>query len=26
LLCFVPDMKDGKSHIAHGMVQTFKIN
>lgn len=26
LLCFVPDAKDGKSHIAHGMVQTFKIN
>lgn len=25
LLCFVPDTKDGKSHIAHGMVQTFKI-
>ena len=25
LICFVPDAKDGKSHIEHGMVQPFKI-
>lgn len=25
LICFVPDGKDGKPHIEHGMVQTFKI-
>jgi hypothetical protein len=26
MLCFVPDAKDGKAHVAHGMVQTFKIS
>ncbi|MDA1081205.1 MAG: hypothetical protein O2973_05935 [Gemmatimonadetes bacterium] len=25
LLCFVPDAKDGKPHLEHGMVQPFKI-
>lgn len=24
-ICFVPDAKDGKPHIAHGMIQQFKI-
>ncbi len=24
-LCFVPDAKDGKAHVAHGMMQQFKI-
>lgn len=24
-LCFVPDSKDGKPHVAHGMVEQFKI-
>jgi hypothetical protein len=24
-LCFVPDGKDGKPHMEHGMVKTFKI-
>jgi uncharacterized cupredoxin-like copper-binding protein len=26
LICFVPDMKDGKPHYAHGMAQQFKVN
>ena len=26
LLCFVPDAKDGKSHIAHGMVREITIS
>ena len=26
LLCFVPDAKDGKAHIEHGMVKEFKVN
>jgi len=26
LLCFVPDAKDGKPHIAHGMMTTMSIN
>jgi len=26
LICFVPDAKDGKPHVAHGMVQQFKIS
>ena len=26
LVCFVPDSKDGKPHIAHGMMQPFTIN
>jgi uncharacterized cupredoxin-like copper-binding protein len=25
MLCFVPDAKDGKPHVAHGMVHTFVI-
>jgi len=25
MLCFLPDAKDGKPHIAHGMVQEFTI-
>jgi uncharacterized cupredoxin-like copper-binding protein len=25
LLCFVPDAKDGKPHIAHGMVKNFAV-
>ena len=25
LLCFLPDAKDGKPHIAHGMVKEFKV-
>lgn len=25
LLCFMPDDKDGKMHIAHGMIYNFKI-
>ncbi len=25
MLCFVPDAKDGKPHLAHGMVLPFKI-
>ena len=25
LLCFVPDGKDGKPHIAHGMVKNFSV-
>ncbi len=26
LLCFVPDAKDGKPHLEHGMVKEFKVN
>jgi hypothetical protein len=26
LLCFVPDAKDGKAHMEHGMVKEFKVN
>jgi hypothetical protein len=26
LICFVPDAKDGKPHVAHGMAQQFKIS
>lgn len=26
LLCFIPDAKDGKPHVAHGMVKPFTIN
>ncbi|MGH7604108.1 MAG: hypothetical protein ACRENK_08950 [Gemmatimonadaceae bacterium] len=26
MLCFVPDAKDGKPHVAHGMVRDFIIN
>jgi len=24
--CFVPDAKDGKPHIAHGMLSTFTVS
>lgn len=24
-VCFLPDVKDGKPHVAHGMIQAFKI-
>jgi hypothetical protein len=24
-ICFVPDVKDGKPHLAHGMVKQFKV-
>ena len=24
-ICFLPDAKDGKAHVAHGMLQAFKI-
>jgi len=26
LLCFVPDAKDGKPHMAHGMAMPFKVS
>jgi len=26
MLCFIPDAKDGKSHMMHGMVQNFTVN
>jgi len=26
LLCFIPDMKDGKPHLEHGMVKQFKVS
>lgn len=25
LICFLPDMKDGKQHFEHGMVQEFEV-
>jgi hypothetical protein len=25
MLCFVPDEKDGKSHLAHGMIKQFSV-
>jgi plastocyanin len=25
LICFVPDAKDGKPHLAHGMMKTIKV-
>jgi hypothetical protein len=25
LICFFPDAKDGKPHLAHGMMKTFKV-
>jgi hypothetical protein len=25
LICFVPDMKDGKAHLMHGMVKSVKV-
>ena len=24
-ICFIPDMKDGKPHLAHGMIKDFKV-
>jgi hypothetical protein len=26
LLCFVPDMKDGKPHFAHGMAKLIEVS
>ena len=26
LLCFVPDAKDGRSHLAHGMIRQFTVS
>ncbi|HEX2778159.1 MAG TPA: hypothetical protein VHM30_01595 [Gemmatimonadaceae bacterium] len=26
LLCFIPDAKDGKPHVAHGMMQQIKVS
>ena len=26
LLCFIPDARDGKPHVAHGMMHQFKIS
>jgi len=26
LICFIPDAKDGKPHVQHGMAQPFKIS
>src|SRR5579864_2604483 len=26
LICFVPDAKDGKPHVAHGMMLPFKVS
>ena len=26
LICFVPDAKDGKPHLAHGMVKTITVS
>ena len=26
LMCFLPDAKDGKPHLAHGMVKQFTIS
>ncbi len=25
LICFIPDAKDGKPHLAHGMIKTIKV-
>ena len=25
LMCFIPDVKDGKLHLEHGMMKTFKV-
>ena len=25
LICFFPDVKDGKPHVAHGMIKTIKV-
>ena len=26
MLCFIPDAKDGKPHVAHGMMQNIKVS
>lgn len=26
MICFIPDAKDGKPHLEHGMVQPFKVD
>jgi hypothetical protein len=26
LICFVPDVKDGRMHLAHGMMKTIKVS
>ena len=26
MICFIPDMKDGKMHVEHGMVTQFKVS
>jgi uncharacterized cupredoxin-like copper-binding protein len=26
MLCFIPDAKDGKAHLEHGMVKQFKVS
>jgi len=26
MICFVPDAKDGKPHVQHGMMKQFKIS
>jgi hypothetical protein len=26
LICFVPDLKDGKPHLVHGMIKTIKVS
>ena len=26
LICFVPDAKDGKMHLEHGMMKNFKVS
>ncbi|MES3035438.1 MAG: hypothetical protein V4813_15670 [Gemmatimonadota bacterium] len=26
LICFIPDAKDGKPHVAHGMVKSFTVS
>jgi hypothetical protein len=25
MLCFIPDMKDGKAHLEHGMIREFEV-
>jgi hypothetical protein len=25
MICFIPDLKDGKPHLAHGMMKSFKV-
>ena len=26
LICFVPDVKDGKMHLVHGMMKNIKVS